>query len=467
MRFRKASYKITPKDATKMVSEALDNTMEALKDSGIPFELLRVVEIPKYSGTDLVEYTVEPLIKVSSGKDGGALEKELTELWKKEWSWVDKDTELENKVKFNLKPSISINTDPRQLKPDFKSSRRRRASENVPLEQVIATLWGNFHNVNYDGVFESVPVYCELMTDSGAVMEAPMTLDIGFSLDTESRIQFYYKIFFKDRDNIPEYIRMGTEPIEDIVDIGYANSSSESLVSGNIPHYLADMLDKIASDFVVMDSNSPVTAHRRFGRMGNPKGFDLTDYILPEIEKTFGHAKVNDSRLMWDGTTDITVPKSADYPEIKITVSVDPKSPDTIIFDLKSKLYGNPTLLLTDQEIRDTFRKNFSVLNGAPNHIKYLVPMAVKQFKNTLDREIKERAEMENNVHNLIQNDYDRYKKLKKQFDELSALEVKELKEEVTEDNSTKPSNFIDRIVKWFTGRRIARYKRMGRRFYR
>ena len=460
---------ITLDNAKKYVSDGVDNIVEALKEFGVEFKLLKVIETPEYSGGVLSKYVAEPVFEVSTSDDEKSIRNQIFALWKKEFDFVDSDSNINPKVRFVLKPGFVVEEkkDMKNMLHDFESGRRafRRRKASLNLEEVIDDLWKRFHNLEYGGIFESVPVSCELLGSDGVSVEVPMTLDMGFSLDTESRIQFYYRLFFKDTDNVPEYIRMGNEPIEDIIDVGYANSSSEGLVAENIPHYLMEMLDKIASDFVIVKKGS-FNARRRFSRMGNPKGFDLTQYILPEIEKTFGPAKVNDSSLMWDGKTVVTVPKSVNYPEMKITVSVDPENPNIIIFKLDSKLYGNPTLLLTDENISDMFKKSFSILNGAPNHIKHIAPMVMKQFKNTMDKAVKERAQMEDNVHTLIRTDYDRYKNLKKQFDELSTLEKKELKEDVIEDNSTKPSNFIDRIVKWFTGRRIARLRR-ARRFHK
>ena len=134
-----------------------------------------------------------------------------------------------------------------------KSSIKRTASEPVSQEliDVLNASFERFTGLGMKNVFCSIPASVILDTDqTGRKKYVDLDLYYGFTLSTDSKIQFYYRIWL-DVDKVGDVIQMSNTPMENSIDIGNANSSSYNLVNDNIGRYLAELITNAVSGVVI------------------------------------------------------------------------------------------------------------------------------------------------------------------------------------------------------------------------
>ena len=129
---------------------------------------------------------------------------------------------------------------------------RKKASEpvNSELVSILNKSFEKFLKLGMQNVFNTLTITANLDTNSPLKVKEGAKIEYGFSLSTDSKIQFYYKVDMNFA-KLGETFKTNNTTLEDLLDIGYGNSSSYNLVNDNIGEYLAEIITSAVSGVVV------------------------------------------------------------------------------------------------------------------------------------------------------------------------------------------------------------------------
>ena len=240
---------------------ALPRIKEELDLNKIPYEITQIDYYGDRLGDELKKFHVDIHISLPTAKDLDKIKLIIEDIMEEEFGPYPHDYYYDLKII----PDIESNKDIHQLQFNFGA---RKASLNPELVSILELSFQKFLKGGMQNVFNKINAICTLDTDSLAKKNIPCTFEYGFSLSTDSKIQFYYMVNFSDKY---DYYKLNTLPFEDVIDIGYGNSSSYNLVSDRMGEYLAKYLTDFISGVVIKVTSSKISSKSRDKRNSNRK----------------------------------------------------------------------------------------------------------------------------------------------------------------------------------------------------